>query len=158
MSTKHKTSKCNANYICKRCSGRHHISICQKGNLKSNGGNNSESGNNSSNVQPTLPAANKHQVQTIPKNYQQNQNNPTIINPPNTVTNFSGNSYKSILLQTANADVVNLDQRNSEKSNVLFDGGAQRTYITKSLKDKLNVLSIRHERISWNNRFKNTRN
>ena len=49
------------------------------------------------------------------------------------------------MLQTANAEVINLDNRNSEKYNILFDSGAQRTYITKSLKDKLNLLPIRHE-------------
>ena len=92
MSPKHKASKGNANYICKRCNGRHHISICQKGNLKSNGRNNSRAGNNSTNVQPTLPATNQHQTQTIPNSYQQNQNNQTVFNPANTVTNFSGNS------------------------------------------------------------------
>ena len=36
---KHKASNCNTRYICKKCSGRHHISICQKGNLNSTGGN-----------------------------------------------------------------------------------------------------------------------
>ena len=51
------------------------------------------------------------------------------------VTNFSRNSYKNILLQTVNAEVVNLDNRNCEKC----DSGAQRTYITKSLKDKLKI-------------------
>ena len=39
MSPKHKSSKCNANYICQKCNGRHRISIFQKGNLKSTGGN-----------------------------------------------------------------------------------------------------------------------
>ena len=44
--------------------------------------------------------------------------------------------------------LINLDNRNIEKCNILFDSGAQRTYITKSLKDKLNFLPLRHERIS----------
>ena len=105
-------------------------------------------GNNSANVQPMSPATNQHQTQTVLSSYQQNQNNQTLINPTNTVTNFSGNSYKNILLQTANAEVINLDNRNSEKCNILFDSRAQRTYITKSLKDKLNLLPIRHERIN----------
>ena len=52
------------------------------------------------------------------------------------------------MLQTGNAKVINLDNRNSEKCNILFDSGAQRKYITKSLKDKLNLLPIRDERIS----------
>ena len=99
-------------------------------------------------MQPALPTTNQHQTQTVPNSYQLNQNNQAVINPANTVTNFSGNSYKNIFLQTANAEVIDLDNRNSEKCNILFDSGAQRTYITKSLKDKLNLLPIRHERIS----------
>ena len=51
--------------------------------------------------------------------------------------------FQEILTKT-----FNLDNRNSEKSNILFDSGPQRTYITKSLKDKLNLLHMRHERIS----------
>ena len=91
-------------------------------------------------MQPTLPATDQHQTQTIPKCYQQNQKNQAIINPANTVTNFLGNPDKTILLQTANAEVVNLDNRSSEKCNILFDSGAHRTYITQSLKDKLNLI------------------
>ena len=147
MSPKHKASKCNANYICKKCNRRHHISICQMSNLKSTGGNNLGAGNNSMYNQ-RCQQRNQHQTQTVSNSYQQNQNDQTVSNSANTVTNFSGNSYKNILLQTANAEVINLDKRNSEKCNILFDSSAQRTYITKSLKDKLNPLPIRHERIS----------
>ena len=139
MSPKHKTSKCNPNYICKKCNGRHYVSICQKGSLKSTVGNNSGAENNSTNVQPALSATNQHQTQTVPNSYQQNQNDQTVINSADTVTNYSGNSYKNILLQTANAEVINLDNRNSEKCNILFDSGVQRTYIIKSLKDKLKL-------------------
>ena len=56
MRPKHNALKCNANYICERCNGRYHIIICQKGNLKSTGGDHSGAGNNSTNVKPTLPA------------------------------------------------------------------------------------------------------
>ena len=96
MSPKHKASKRNANYICKKCNGRHHILICQKGNLKSTRGYNSGAGNNSTNLQSTLPATNQHQTQTAPNSYQQNQNNQPVINLANALTNFSGNSYKNI--------------------------------------------------------------
>ena len=87
MSQKHKALKYNANYICKKCSVRHHILICQKCNLKSTAGN-SGSRNSSTNVQATLPATNQNQKQTIPYSYQQIQNNQTLINSANMVTNF----------------------------------------------------------------------
>ena len=113
MSSKHKAWKCNANYICKKCNCRHYSSICQKGNLKYTRRNNSGSGNNSANV---TFASNEQAPSTI--NSQQlstKSKQSNCINPANMVTNFSGNSYKNILLQTVNAEVVNLDNRNCEK-------------------------------------------
>ena len=51
-----------------------------------------------------------------------------IHDPANTVTSFPGNSSRNILLQTTNAEVINLDDRNSEKSIFFFfDSGARRT-------------------------------
>ena len=88
-------------------------------------------------MQPTLPSTKQHQ--TVPNSYQQNQNNQTVINPANTATNFSGNSYENILLQTANAEVIDLGNRNSEKCNILFDSDAQSTCITKSLSPSMGL-------------------
>ena len=85
MSLEHKASKCIANYVCKtkkqnkkkttkktkkKCCGRHHNSICQKGNLESTGRNNFRAKNNSTNVQPTLPATHHNQTKIIPNSYQ----------------------------------------------------------------------------------------
>ena len=81
-----------------------------------------------------MPATNQHQTQTVSNIYQQNQNDQTVINPANTVTNFLGNSYKNILLQTANPEVINLDNRNSEKCNILFDSGAQLNFCLFNMK------------------------
>ena len=75
MSLKHKSSKCNASYICQKCNGRHRISIFQKGNLKSTGGNILGAGKKSTNVQPALPATNQHETQKIPNSFQQNKKN-----------------------------------------------------------------------------------
>ena len=73
MSPKHKALTCNANYICKKYNERHHISICQKGNLKSIGGNNSGAGNNSTNAtnatsnEPAPNTINSQQLSTESK-------------------------------------------------------------------------------------------
>ena len=45
----------------------------------------------------------------------------------NTALNYSGNSSKTISLQTAEAHILNLNQNNTAKSFILFDSGAQRT-------------------------------
>jgi len=52
-----------------------------------------------------------------------------------------------ILLQTAQAIALNFL---NEKSTVLFESGSQRTYITESLKARLNLKTISHERLNLN--------
>ena len=52
------------------------------------------------------------------------------------------------MLQTAEANILNLNQKNTVKSFILFDSGAQRTYITKELKQKLNLISFKQEKIA----------
>ena len=42
----------------------------------------------------------------------------------NTASNYSGNSSNNILLQTAEANILNLNQKNTAKSFILFDSGA----------------------------------
>ena len=51
-------------------------------------------------------------------------------------------------MQTAEANILNLNQKNTVKSFILFDSGAQRTYITKELKQKLNLISFKQEKIA----------
>ena len=50
-----------------------------------------------------------------------------------------------VLLQTAYASISDTDLKNSQKSFILFDSGAQRSYITESLKSQLNLQAIRTE-------------
>ena len=50
-----------------------------------------------------------------------------------------------VLLQTAYASISDTDLKNSQKSFILFDSGAQRSYITESLKSQLNLQVIRTE-------------
>ena len=42
----------------------------------------------------------------------------------NTTSNYSGNSSNNILLQTAETNILNLNQKNTAKSFILFDSGA----------------------------------
>ena len=48
-----------------------------------------------------------------------------------TASNYLGNSLNNILLQTAEANILNLNQSNTAKSVILLYSGAQHTYITK---------------------------
>ena len=51
-------------------------------------------------------------------------------------------------MQTAEANILNLNQKNTAKSFILFDCGAQRVYITKELKEKLNLIHFKQEKIA----------
>ena len=51
-------------------------------------------------------------------------------------------------MQTAEVNILNLNQKNTAKSFILFDSSAQRTYITKELKKNLNLTPFKQEKIS----------
>ena len=120
----HLASACKANYSCNKCKGRHHISICKFSKPRSNPPQDVPQYN-----QPSTPSQ------------------PPIKQPQVTSNNFSSNK-NNVLLQTAEANVLNLYQNNTAKSFILFDSGAQRTYITKELKEKLNLLPFKQEKIA----------
>ena len=54
------------------------------------------------------------------------------------------------MLQTACADIVSIENGCSKKVHILFDSGAQRSYITKELQKSLNLKPLRVERIVLN--------
>ena len=58
-------------------------------------------------------------------------------NNQSTHTNFT-NNLNRVLLQIAYASISDTDLKNSQKLFILFDSGAQRSYIPESLKSKLN--------------------
>ena len=83
----HALKTCSAKYICRKFNGKHHFSICDKGENR-----------------------NSH----APQN-----------DGPNSIAAFVDQS-KSILLQTARADVFNIETKSSVKNRILFDTGSQR--------------------------------
>ena len=54
------------------------------------------------------------------------------------------------MLQTTCADIVSIEDGCSKKVHILFDSGAQRSYITKELQKSLNLKPLRVERIVLN--------
>ena len=51
-------------------------------------------------------------------------------------------------MQSAEANILNLNQNHTAKCFILFDSAAQRTYITRELKEKLNLLPFKQEKIA----------
>ena len=96
----HVLKTCSATYICRKCNGKHHISICGKG-------------------------ANKNRP--LPQNDSRNN-----------IVAFVDQS-KSILLQTARADVFNIETKSSVKTRILFDTGSQWCYINEKVHKHLNL-------------------
>ena len=67
-----------------------------------------------------------------------------------TSVNFSGNSSidYSVLLQTARAQVASVDGKKSTNSRLLFDSGAQMSYVTPRVRDLLNLQTIAKKEMS----------
>ena len=138
MSPKHKAANCKNNYLYKKCNGRHIIAICQKDLHKTPLRNNQQ--------QPTVP--NTPVTNSVDPSSLQNEQVPVAGQQVNTESNYSGNSSNNILLQTAEANILNLNQKNTAKSFILFDSGVQHTYITKELKEKLDLIPFKQEKIA----------
>ena len=138
LSPKHKAMNCKNNYLCKKCNGRHNIAICQKDLQKPPLGNNQQQP-----IVPNTPVTNS----ASPSSFQ-NLQVPVAEQQVNIASNYSGNSLNNISLQTAEATTLNLNQNNTAKSFILFDSGAQRTYITKVVKENLNLALFKQENIT----------
>ena len=96
LDNSHVPSKCTSNYPCKKCEGRHNISISTK-DFK-NDRQNSHGSQNSQDSQN--------------QNLHQNDNQ--------TTTNFTKN-VNNILLQTARADIVSIENGCSKKVHILLE-------------------------------------
>ena len=152
LSPKHKAANCKSNYLCKKCNRRHNIAICQKDLHKTPLGSNQQQ-----TIVPNTPLGSNQQQPIVPNTPVTNSADPSLFQKEqipvagqqvNTASNYSGNSSNNILLQTTEANILNLNQKNTAKSSFLFDSGAQRTYITKELKQKLNLIPFKQDKIA----------
>ncbi|CAM1310776.1 Uncharacterised protein g5510 [Pycnogonum litorale] len=116
-------ANCTSNWVCKNCKGNHHISICTK--LK-----NMEL-HSCKKQEPGATATGNNQSATCECD-----------KPKRDVNQMHANVESlTILLQTARTYVYKPeDPRKKVKVRILLDSGSQRSYITSSLKDKLNLI------------------
>ncbi|XP_063416451.1 uncharacterized protein LOC134698089 [Mytilus trossulus] len=114
----HRIAHCKSKKTCKNCSKRHHTSIC---NL---------------NEQHTQDKA---KTET---------DNCKIVKPDSNHTVALATSIRAqVLLKTA-ISTVSSNENHSSQANILFDEGAQRSFITKDMADKLNLKPVRNEVIT----------
>lgn len=111
LSSDHIARNCTVNYLCRKCQGKHNISIC-----------------------------------TAPENKKDSSDKGSG-DKDNESLNVHVNSNGSILLQTAQAEVCNLEDDISIRTRMLFDSGSQRTYITQNIREKLCLETNRTERV-----------
>ena len=129
---KHRVSKCTSQTRCKKCNNKHHTSICGAGSLQpTQRDHTTPSTETKSHVQPPM------QKDHTAKSTEINQAHNTV---PVTTTIALANTQASVLcnsvclLKTAVAKVIS--DVGSATANVLFDEGAQRSFISKELTSK----------------------
>ena len=121
LGTGHVAKHCNSGYVCKRCKkGKHHISIC-------------ESGSDWRNIEPKGTGNNDN------KDGKHN-------NDSNGFVGHTG--CDGILLQTAIANICLADTTEVKNcTGILFDSGSQRSYISEKVRTRLQLKTIRREKV-----------
>ena len=113
----HVARQCRSKSKCTHCRGRHHSSICERGESgppAQNAGGEQSNTQQSSGMNPSAPA----------------------FQPP--TTSLWINSNQGVLLQTAQVVVFNPDDpQRSKRVRVVLDSGSQRSYITERLHTEL---------------------
>ena len=111
-------------YECRKCNGRHNISICSK-----------------SKNDFTKDDSKKNDLKNEgPNSYQSSSNQ--VIAPISVL--------KGSLLQTARAQICNIETEETLTTRILFDTGSQRTYIIENLRKLLKLKTLRNERVIIN--------
>ncbi|XP_065918800.1 uncharacterized protein [Dysidea avara] len=140
----HKVSQCASKFTCRECHKKHHTSLCHAFTAS---------------VEPppqTLPAhtttvSNQTgpQTQTVPQNTATTAAHTTTTHNEDTAatsTSLTAFSKSVCLLKTAIANV--LASQTTVEGHILFDEGAQRSFITQELANQLQLQPTHHENIS----------
>ncbi|XP_028407556.1 uncharacterized protein LOC114530174 [Dendronephthya gigantea] len=143
----HRVSKCNSKNRCRGCHQKHHTSLCQEIDNK-----HPKRQEQNGDTEQSKPEERQPQNQNTPNVNTQVQNTnatlanieiPDQANKTKPVTGFhttlSNNNYygKQTLLKTAINSVES--SSSSATAHILFDEGAQRSFITQELADKLDL-------------------
>ena len=140
----HRSNQCSNQRGCRRCTGRHHQSICNQ-QIPTIKPNVQES------AAPTTRNESVHDSQNKQQTPSQGENpNAHTVHVQSTTTTTSTNAKGQVMLQTATALATNEDGSKTAKVKILFDSGSQRSYITNSLKSRLNIKSKKTETLHLN--------
>ena len=121
----HLARDCPSNMACLKCSGRHHVSLCEmdmRPQQRQPESMVSQNNGNTANTRPYRPPSQVSQTRA-----------------------FYVGSHDSILLQTAQAFIGNGNASTGIRARVIFDSGSQKSYITQRARDQLNPQTISKE-------------
>ena len=127
----HRLNECNSKYTCRNCKKRHHTSICNQTV------ENAHIQDRNSEIQTSRPIQDRTNQKSKPNTTSVNIINDTESSDTSILYSHSSESRDSVLLKTAVAPVgfnaTFLD------TNILFDEGAQRSFVTEYLARELNL-------------------
>ena len=128
LQTNNRIKECRNNICCRKCSGRHHQSLCVPPSQETN-----------------------ETIAPIVKNNTSNSEQPIEEKEQTTPTSVAHSQTKQkVLLQTARTVAYGNDETRTVPIRVLFDSCSQRTFIKNELKNKLNMKLIRTETVFLN--------
>ena len=149
----HLSRDCRSTNHCRHCRGHHHTSIC-RGSVYSRGSSDhhppqasppsSGTAVNGAQTSETLLGLNvpPHAQSTL------NPSAPAFTSPP-TSTSLYTNANKTVLLQTALAEIGNPhDPTLLLNARIVMDSGSQKSYLTQQAKDSLSLPAIGKQHLS----------
>ena len=135
----HMQRDCRSAMRCPNCGGRHHVSICMKGQPRSARGSNSQTG--SSDHSSALPTPSAGPSAPLPANAQSTSRHQRANGLPTSSMHYV-DAKVPVLLQTARACVYNTEQSQSAMEiRIILDSGSQRSYVTTRVKETLGLRS-----------------
>ena len=135
----HMQRDCRSAMRCPNCGGRHHVSICMKGQPRSARGSNSQTG--SSDHSSALPTPSAGPPAPLPANSQSTSRHQRANGLPTSSMHYV-DAKVPVLLQTARACVYNTEQSQSAMEiRIILDSGSQRSYVTTRVKETLGLRS-----------------
>lgn len=135
----HKVSQCNSKFTCKDCHKKHHTSLCQAFTTTDRQPSNSQKDLTTTTPTGASPISQPTQTANTATTTEQS---PTAAN----TMSLSATHTSVCLLKTAIANVSSGPI--TVEGHILFDEGAQRSFITQDLADELHLQPSGHENIS----------
>ena len=124
---KHKVTQCHSKFTCRECRKRHHTSLCHAFLVTD---------------VPSTPVSTSQPANTVSAPTQQASTEASLT----TMTPLSAYYTSVCLLKTAIAAVSS--ETTTDEGNILFDEGAQRSFVTQQLANRLHLQPTHHENIS----------